>query len=69
MTTSVSIDGGNIELSEIHGGEIESVVDRKLEVVAERLRGDMHNHIWEEMREQGSLLRDQLQQFMIMFSS
>ena len=54
-------------------GSIEEMIglaiDKKLEVVAERLREDMHNHIREEMREQGNMLHDQLQQFVLMFSS
>jgi len=46
-------------------------VDRKLDALAERLRGDMRLQIREEMqevREQGNMLHNQLQQFMLMFS-
>ena len=49
-----------------------STVDRKLEALADRLRGDMRLQIREEMQEvwdQGNLLWDQLQQFMMMFAN
>lgn len=41
----------------------------KLEVVAEKLRGDMCDQITEEMREEANLLCNQLQQLMLMFSN
>ena len=45
------------------------VVDKKLQEASNRLRGDMRNQIREEMRVQSNMLRDQMQQFMLMFSS
>ena len=48
---------------------IEMVVDKNLEEASNQLRGDMHNQIRDEMREQSNMLRDEMQQFMLMFLS
>lgn len=48
---------------------IRTMVDKKLEDVANRLQGDMRNQIYEEMWEHGNMVRDQMQQFMLMFSN
>ena len=48
---------------------IEVVADRRMEEASDRLRGDMHNQIRDEMREQSNMLRDCMQQFMLMFWS
>ena len=46
---------------------IEIMVDKKLEDVANRSRGDMCNQIREEMWEHNNMVRDQMQQLMLMF--
>ena len=69
VTTTVSEMQGRVETVE---ERIESAVDRKLEALAYRLRGDMRLQIREELqevRDQGNLLQDKLQQFMMMFAN
>ena len=68
VTTSMAEVQARVETME---DKIGLVVDRKLEGIAKKIKDDMWDQIWEEMRgmrEQGNVLCDQLHQFMIMFS-
>ena len=64
-TTMIEINNGVGSMEDMIGLAVEG----KIEAVADRLQGDMRDHLREEMWEEGNMLRDQLQQFMLMFSS